>query len=140
MFVGMTRRDIGDRYYRAMIEVKPSKPYYTTAMTIKYLLYTYRNRSTEPKQQAEYNEKYNAIVDMLEEYVKIERHARLLSRQSKWVVVEFNIPQDICDKLGKIERKELDEAQRRIDDRMRNEELREQERKAKINENIDKLL
>ncbi len=140
MNVAMTKKEVGSRYYRALLNVKESAPYYEMARRVIYLLYTYDKSDIRGSKSSEDFCKYNAIVDMLEEYVKIERHKRLLSRKSKWVVTEFNIPEDICNKLGKIQRKLIEEEQARHNQRMRDEELRDQERKAKINESIDKLL
>lgn len=140
MFKTMTQKEIGNKYYRALVDVKESKPYYSTARTIVYLLYTYNSTNNNASKNAEYSEKYDTIVEMLKEYVTIERHKRLLSNKSKWVVTEFNIPADICAKLGRIQRNLIEEEQAIVDKRLRDERLREQERKAKIRENIDKLL
>ena len=133
------KQEINSKYYIALSNLASlSKEDRAIAIQLQYLLDEFSKPCTTEQEQQQYNEKYDAILNVLNEYTQVERKLYRLSGKLTWRFKQFAIPAEICQKINKIYRKVQAENIGIIN--ASEYRLAQQERRKQINDNLDKLL
>ena len=132
-------KQIGARYYQALSTLAlRSKEGRSVAIQLQYLLDEFGKVCDTEEEQQKNNEKYNAILAVLDEYTEIEMRMFMLSGNLAWRFKSFAIPTEVCNKIEKIYRKVQTENMVMVNaSEYRKEQIA---RRKQIEENLDKLL
>ena len=99
-------KKLGARYYQALSTLAArSREDRSVAIQLQYLLDEFGKICDTEEEQQKYDEKYNSILAVLDEYTQIEMRMFMLSGNLAWRFKSFAIPTEVCDKIQKIYRK-----------------------------------
>ncbi len=134
-----SNKQLGARYYQALSNLAlRSKDERSVAIQLQYLLDEFSKVGETEEEQQKYDEKYNAILAVLQEYTQIEMRMFMLSGNLAWRFKSFAIPTEVCDKIYKIYRKVQAENIGFVNaSEFRKEQIA---RRKQINADLDKML